>query len=256
MINSSSERQKSRRNENRGKRKEISLDSRKVNPLRSVQTPTRYGSTTSPIREKRVCFLAETSQQLGLQLESNPKWQTDIFVTMTLWKYRCIERIEYDTTDTPGKERWINCSTQRRRNPNRNTNEVKRIYTKKERMIISVGGRYGVPFRLALSPACSTSTTTHKRTGKTQCMQNNCKTTTGTPAQHTILLFVFCFISKGLAIFLWPWAKLLPKHTPNVTTLFHASQTYIYWSIETILIINNLPIIFYYKHNISNWKST
>ena len=90
---------------------------------------------------------------------------------------------------------------------------IERFYTKKERMIISMGGRYGVPFRLALSPACSTSTTTHKRTSKTQCVQKNCRTTTETPAQHTLLPIVFCSISKGLDLSLWAWADPLP-HTP------------------------------------------
>ena len=77
---------------------------------------------------------------------------------------------------------------------------IERFYTKKERMILSMGGRYGVPFRLALSPACPTSTTTHKRTSKTRCVQKNCRTTTETPAQHTPLPIVYCSISKGPAL--------------------------------------------------------
>ena len=141
MINSSSERQKSRRNEKRGQRKEISLRSRKVNPLRSVQTPTRYGSIASPIRENN--------------LDSN--WtpiQNDKKTSLSLWQYESIAVSNVSEPIRPihqERQDELNCSTQRR-SPNRNTNEVKRIYTKKERMIISMGGVYGVPFHLGLIP--------------------------------------------------------------------------------------------------------
>ena len=59
---------------------------------RSVQTPTRYGSITSPIRNPGSPILLMTAKR-----------HKDIFVTFTLRTYRCIER---DITDTPGMTRW------------------------------------------------------------------------------------------------------------------------------------------------------
>lgn len=182
MINYSSEQRKSRKTKKRPQRIETRQPNKMWIPLKPPKsTYNKYGSITSPIRKT---------------LESIP----DSNWTPTTDR---IERIEPDTADTTRH------STTRTKGQKDNL-DIWHIYRYCAYDTYR-GGRYGVPFRLGLHPACSIYTP-HKTHGTTPMLADFLQCASKTPSQHHLLPFFSCLLSKGSPLI--P-SDLAPKHCPS-----------------------------------------
>ena len=144
--------------------------------------------------------------------------QKDKIVTITVSYHRQYRR--YNT------EIW-NQSTQS------SCGELKWIYTKKERLIISMGGGYGVPFHLGLSPAWFLHTH-HTNTLAISMHARNLQDYNRNTATYTLIAYCLLLHKQGACSMPSTLRQITAQTTPHVTTLFHANlNLYLleYWTI-------------------------